>query len=465
MSSRPSRHATTLADALQGLLRKEVVFTDAQLLSGEDAYRFGHILVRDAAYRGVPKETRAELHERFATFLADSTGDRVAEYEEIIGYHLEQAFGFRMELGPAQRRRRGPANPRPQRGSTRPASGRSIAATCRRRSTSSSALRRSPRAWPTTPSCRPASRRVLLQLGQLAEAEALLERGARNRPRTRATSAGPHTPSSASSSSCSRPSPQGRTARSSTLTRASGAVCSTAHGRRPRLGARVAAAQQGRATRLPLRGGGGGARASRSLMPRPPATSARRRRSGSGSATASADGPTPGRRRDRPLPARCWSEPAAFAGWRRRSSACSATCSRWPMSRIWRATTTAAAARSCEELGMAFPLAARAVNSARIEVMAGDLEAAERAASLGVRAARADRRERRSARRSAAILAQVLYEQGRDDEAEEIRAHERASSPQRTTSTRSCSGARRSRKVLRPPGRRRERAGAGRGGG
>ncbi len=96
----PERDRATLADALQGLLRKEVVFTDAQLLSGEDAYRFGHILVRDAAYRGLPKETRADLHERFASFLADSTGDRVGEYEEIIGYHLEQAFGFRMELGP-----------------------------------------------------------------------------------------------------------------------------------------------------------------------------------------------------------------------------------------------------------------------------------------------------------------------------------------------------------------------------
>ncbi len=73
---------------------------DAQLLSGEDAYRFGHILVRDAAYAGLPKETRAELHERSPTFLEDSTGDRAAEYEEIIGYHLEQAFGFRTELGP-----------------------------------------------------------------------------------------------------------------------------------------------------------------------------------------------------------------------------------------------------------------------------------------------------------------------------------------------------------------------------
>jgi tetratricopeptide (TPR) repeat protein len=87
--------------ALEGLMRKEVLFRDAQALSGADAYRFGHILVRDAAYKGLPKETRAELHERAATFLEQSTGDRAAEYEEIIGYHLEQAFGFRSELGPA----------------------------------------------------------------------------------------------------------------------------------------------------------------------------------------------------------------------------------------------------------------------------------------------------------------------------------------------------------------------------
>ena len=86
--------------ALEGLMRKEVVFRDAVALGGAEAYRFGHILVRDAAYKGVPKETRADLHERLAGFLEASTGDRVAEYEEIIGYHLEQAFGFRTELGP-----------------------------------------------------------------------------------------------------------------------------------------------------------------------------------------------------------------------------------------------------------------------------------------------------------------------------------------------------------------------------
>ena len=127
----PESERATVVDALQGLLRKEVVFSDAQLLkSGEDAYRFGHILVRDAAYRGLPKETRADLHERFADVLADTTGDRVGEYEEIIGYHLEQAFGFRMELGPLNEvavdvRARGPRTARPRR-----ASARSIAATC-----------------------------------------------------------------------------------------------------------------------------------------------------------------------------------------------------------------------------------------------------------------------------------------------------------------------------------------------
>jgi class 3 adenylate cyclase len=97
----PERDQGAVAAALEALMRKEVLFHDAQALSGADAYRFGHILVRDAAYKGLPKETRAELHERAATFLEESTGDRAAEYEEIIGYHLEQAFGFRSELGPA----------------------------------------------------------------------------------------------------------------------------------------------------------------------------------------------------------------------------------------------------------------------------------------------------------------------------------------------------------------------------
>jgi tetratricopeptide (TPR) repeat protein len=91
---------------LQTLLRKELVHPDRSGFSGEDAFRFSHILVRDAAYESMPKRTRAELHERFAAWLERQAGDRIAEFEEILGYHLEHAFRFRAELGPVDERAR-----------------------------------------------------------------------------------------------------------------------------------------------------------------------------------------------------------------------------------------------------------------------------------------------------------------------------------------------------------------------
>ena len=66
---------------------------------GEAAFRFRHILVREAAYQATPKTLRAELHERFADWLELVSG-RAGEYEEILGYHLEQAYRYREELGP-----------------------------------------------------------------------------------------------------------------------------------------------------------------------------------------------------------------------------------------------------------------------------------------------------------------------------------------------------------------------------
>ena len=67
---------------------------------GDDGFRFAHILVREAAYGGIAKKLRAELHERFAAWLARASEGRPAEYEEILGYHLEQAYRYRAELGP-----------------------------------------------------------------------------------------------------------------------------------------------------------------------------------------------------------------------------------------------------------------------------------------------------------------------------------------------------------------------------
>ena len=62
---------TQVESRLTGLVRKELVRPDKAQLTGEDAYRFRHLLIRDAAYEALPKATRAELHELFADWLAE----------------------------------------------------------------------------------------------------------------------------------------------------------------------------------------------------------------------------------------------------------------------------------------------------------------------------------------------------------------------------------------------------------
>jgi class 3 adenylate cyclase/tetratricopeptide (TPR) repeat protein len=85
---------------LMTLTRKEFIEPAISIFPDEDGFRFRHILIRDAAYLGVPKETRADLHERYVGWLERTTGPKSSELDEILGYHLEQAFQYRAELGP-----------------------------------------------------------------------------------------------------------------------------------------------------------------------------------------------------------------------------------------------------------------------------------------------------------------------------------------------------------------------------
>jgi class 3 adenylate cyclase/tetratricopeptide (TPR) repeat protein len=84
---------------LLALARKNFVRPDESLFPGDDAFRFVHVLVRDAAYDAAPKELRAELHKRFAAWLENRAADRRSELAEIIGYHFEQSHRYRAELG------------------------------------------------------------------------------------------------------------------------------------------------------------------------------------------------------------------------------------------------------------------------------------------------------------------------------------------------------------------------------
>jgi class 3 adenylate cyclase len=90
---------TKVDGRLIALVRKDLVRPERPVFVDDEAFRFRHLLIRDTAYEALPKAVRAELHERFAAWL-ESHAARLVEAEELVGYHLEQAYGYRVELGP-----------------------------------------------------------------------------------------------------------------------------------------------------------------------------------------------------------------------------------------------------------------------------------------------------------------------------------------------------------------------------
>jgi class 3 adenylate cyclase len=96
----PADGRAAVAGQLMLLVRKELIRPDRRRDDGAESFRFRHLLIRDAAYDCLPKAERAELHERFADWLDASAGERLAERDEIVGYHLAQARSYRLALGP-----------------------------------------------------------------------------------------------------------------------------------------------------------------------------------------------------------------------------------------------------------------------------------------------------------------------------------------------------------------------------
>jgi DNA-binding SARP family transcriptional activator len=76
--------------ALDALVARDLVVP----APAADAYRFRHQLMRDTAYRSLPKRARAELHEQLADWIAERDAP-----DQLVGYHLAEAARYRTELG------------------------------------------------------------------------------------------------------------------------------------------------------------------------------------------------------------------------------------------------------------------------------------------------------------------------------------------------------------------------------
>ena len=165
----PAAERDSLDRALMGLVAKQLIRPDRSDHPGEDAFRFAHALIRDAAYAGMPKRLRGELHERLAEWLRAKPGAT----DELVGLQLEQACRLRRELGPPDQHDRALAGEAADRLA---AAGDGAA----RRGDAAAAARLLERAVALVPEDDPARAALLVRLGAtLVEAGRLADAGRR----------------------------------------------------------------------------------------------------------------------------------------------------------------------------------------------------------------------------------------------------------------------------------------------
>ncbi len=85
-----------VGEAIDDLLLRDFLLPESRSsISGEDAFRFKHVLIREVAYAGLSKSARADHHARFASWLKEHAGE---ELVEIRAYHLDHAVTLLAEL-------------------------------------------------------------------------------------------------------------------------------------------------------------------------------------------------------------------------------------------------------------------------------------------------------------------------------------------------------------------------------
>ena len=97
----PEAVRSTLAGHLGALASKQFIHPKPSA-DPDPQFRFHNHLVRETVYNGLLKRARANLHLDFVRWAdrVNASSDRGLEYEEILGWHLEQAHRYLGELGP-----------------------------------------------------------------------------------------------------------------------------------------------------------------------------------------------------------------------------------------------------------------------------------------------------------------------------------------------------------------------------
>jgi predicted ATPase len=91
-----SPEADDIGPMLEELHLRELILPESRSsITGETAYKFKHVLIREVAYQGLSKSSRAALHAQFAVWLKERAGE---ELLEIRAFHLDRAAELLAEL-------------------------------------------------------------------------------------------------------------------------------------------------------------------------------------------------------------------------------------------------------------------------------------------------------------------------------------------------------------------------------
>ena len=94
---RPDRPQREVTAEIGRLVERGFLVRTRSVIADEQQFRFAHVLMREAAYELLTKRRRADLHERLADWL-EQTSSSELDFDAAIGRHLAAAHDYGEEL-------------------------------------------------------------------------------------------------------------------------------------------------------------------------------------------------------------------------------------------------------------------------------------------------------------------------------------------------------------------------------